>query len=155
MIGAPKNLEFLIPDKANLPDPNAEAVNQALQGAHSQAVDGIKKTLHFYATVPGESALAVVEDFIDQILYSNNVEDQWRSFYRTYRSKVWVKKFEQGVRVEEARQRWPTLVNSAIQVNQATSLRFRHLIRGNAKRLCAKWQETAFQACSEAISHSL
>ena len=65
-----------------------------------------------------------VEEFVDQILRAEDVEEEWRAFYNEIRSEVWPDEFEKIGEKSRIRRRWKTIVDKAIEMNQVTLFQF-------------------------------
>jgi len=101
-----------------------DEVLSKLQAAHSKTVERIQKVIETWLDEPSKAAWAIVGEFVDQMLYSENAKNKWRRFYEIYRAVIWPSTFENIENSRRLAEQWEACVSEAIRVNTADSLRF-------------------------------
>lgn len=67
---------------------------------------------------PKECAYAIVADFRDAVIFTREIESEWRLFYNSVRAQVWPEEFHSLVEVRQRRDELLELVRQAEAVNQ-------------------------------------
>lgn len=95
-----------------------------LKEVHKDAVNELEQVLERFALEPSKAALAIVEEFVDQVLRAKEAENDWRVFYQTEKENVWVAEFASIVKLEQIQKDWQTQVRHAQSINASDSLQF-------------------------------
>jgi energy-coupling factor transporter ATP-binding protein EcfA2 len=73
--------------------------------------------LYSLSSEPNQSAFAIVEEFVDQVLRSNNCQDEWRIFLMEKRYEVWKDNFDEMGKKTQILQEWITLIGNVSKAN--------------------------------------
>lgn len=120
-------LDDLIPDETSLrlsSSPNAEEILENLEQLHQETVYKCKEALEELYCEPRQAAFAAVEEFIDRVLRSEAVKDEWQVFLYEVRSQVWPSEFAPVGEGSNLRREWQKLVERSAAANQQESLQF-------------------------------
>ena len=116
-----RQLEDVTPDKTEvkLEQPySAEQIQQKLQLLHRKVIYDCDNALKGFFGEPSLAAFGMVEEFIDQVLRSENVEDDWQDFLEENKEKVWPEKFDLDNDLAQTRHQWLDLVEKVKGANQ-------------------------------------
>jgi ElaB/YqjD/DUF883 family membrane-anchored ribosome-binding protein len=126
-----KCLNDLTPDARAIPlsDSQSEEELQAeilenLQTLHDEAVDKCKEALENMLGEPTQAALAIVEEFVVQVLRAKGMKTEWRLLLLKEKSKVWPEQFGEAKGHDRNQQEWLNLVERAAGANQLNSMQF-------------------------------
>jgi hypothetical protein len=121
-----KHLDTLTPDRtAGLNDkPTADEIQQKLQFFYDKAVSECVSELENFSSEPGDAAFGIVEEFVDQVLRSNNAEDGWEQIYYQARGQVWGNKFAEERKLNDIRKEWVNAVERVAANNNRESIEF-------------------------------
>ncbi len=93
-----------------------EKILEKLQQLHQEAVNKSEQALKQILCEPSTDAYFMLEEFVDRVLRSKDVELEWRIFLRQESDKVW-SEFRQIEQRVQQQQIWRTLVERAKEVN--------------------------------------
>jgi len=122
-----RQLDPITPDKKDVPlpdSPTAEDVLERLIVLHQRVVYDCENALSGMSWEPGLAAFGMVEEFIDQVLRSEDVEDEWIDFLEGEKERVWPEKFGQENNLLNTYQEWQNLVENAAKANQGNLIQF-------------------------------
>ena len=123
-----QHLDGLTPNEpATLPlstSPSAQQVFLNLKTAHAKAVYNCENALEDLLREPSQATFAIVEEFLDRILWAEDMESEWRIFLDDVRSEVWPDEFKQLNERAQLRREWLDAVEHAAQINQSNSMQF-------------------------------
>ena len=95
-----------------------------LKEVHINAVNDLEQILERFALEPSKAALAIVEEFVDQVLRARAAKDDWQVFYQTEKENIWVAEFADIVKLEQIQRDWQAQVRQAQNTNNSDSLQF-------------------------------
>lgn len=122
-----KHLDPITPDRKtfNLSlTPSDEEVQEKLSILYEQVKSQCIEELEEFSSEPGDAAFGIVEEFVDQVLRSEDAEDAWQEFYEQERSQVWASQFALERKLNDIRKEWLRLVDSVQASNQQDSMIF-------------------------------
>lgn len=122
-----QHLDDLTPDTTQLQlsaSPSAQEVLSCLTSLHAEAVYRCRTALDDLLAEPSQAAFAIVEEFVDRILRSENSQTEWRIFLEDVRSDIWSEKFQQLGERSRTRRIWLEKVEQAANANQIELFRF-------------------------------
>lgn len=93
-----RHLDCLTPDtgKAELSTkPSAKEVLDLLNAMHKIVLESLKSELEYWPIEINQAIFATIEQFVDKVLRTENVMDEWQSFYIENRAKVWPDSFQE------------------------------------------------------------
>ncbi|MGB3638162.1 MAG: hypothetical protein WBA39_11400, partial [Rivularia sp. (in: cyanobacteria)] len=119
-------LDVLTPDKTSgLNDkPTAEEIQQKLNFFYDKAVSECVSELEQFSSEPGDAAFGIVEEFVDQVLRSDDAEDGWEQIYYQERAQVWGNKFAEERKLNDIRKEWLNAIERVAANNKRESLEF-------------------------------
>ncbi|MDF0556188.1 hypothetical protein [Kamptonema sp. UHCC 0994] len=121
-----QQLDPVTPDKTDVPlpsdSPTAEDVLERLTVLHQRVVYDCENALSGMSWEPGLAAFGMVEEFIDQVLRSEDVEDEWIDFLEGEKERVWPDIFDP--KRPKPGQEWQNLVERATMANQGNLIQF-------------------------------
>lgn len=97
-----------------------EQILDTLKKLHQEAIDKSEKALNKILDEPSADAYFMLEEFIDRVLRSKDVQLEWRIFLRQESYKVW-SEFRQIEQRIQQQQIWKALVERAKEVNGLVS----------------------------------
>lgn len=103
--------------------PSAQQVLINLKIAHAETVCKCENALKDFLCEPSQAAFAIVEEFLDCILRTADVESEWRIFLQSVRSQVWQ---EFPGDYTELQREWLNSVKQATAANQSELMQFLH-----------------------------
>ena len=101
----------------------AEQILGNLETLHGEAIFQCKDTLENMLGEPVQAALAIVEEFQEQIIFSKRIKTEWRLFLRKEKGKIWSNEFGEGDANKHKRE-WYDLVERAVQSNSLDNFQF-------------------------------
>jgi len=104
--------QFTSPDK----------ILTALEASYDKAVARIKASLEEILYQPSLAAYARVEKFIDNIIYHEDSQQDWKKFLRRVRSQVWQEELRKLEENNQKRKTWQSLLDAVSEVNRPDSV---------------------------------
>lgn len=101
----------------------AEEIKENLETLRGEVIHNCEVHLPSIYSKPGEEIFMEIEEFVDQILRSEGVKDQWRIFLSEQKFYIWPEEFG-GDTEQNHRQQWLNAVEQVAQVNQLQALQF-------------------------------
>ncbi len=101
----------------------AQEIFDHLEALHGEAVFRCETNLDNIYSEPGKAAFYEVEDFVDRVLRSKNVKEEWQIFISQYKASIWPKEYGQD-KDSIHREEWLTLVEQTAEVNKSEKLQF-------------------------------
>ncbi len=95
---------------------------EALDEFYKAGVRKCENALNSFLSEPNQAAFAMVEEFVDQVLRAEGVQDEWRIFLEEMRSDIWPDEFDRLGERTHLRQEWLHLVERAANANQLDSI---------------------------------
>ena len=111
-----RELDEITPDKKTLKlekDPTAEEVLEKLKILHGEVVYKCEQVLQGLLWEPSLAAFGMVEEFVDQVLLSEDVNEEWQDFLEQEKEKVWPEKYNPHNERNQLRTEWLNLVERA------------------------------------------
>ncbi|MCP9294523.1 MAG: dynamin family protein [Planktothrix agardhii LY1] len=102
----------------------AEEILTALEIKYDKAVHRIQPALEELLWEPNQAAYAMVEEFVDNIIRQEDVQEEWKNFLMEVRSQVWPEELGQLENNHELRDHWLQLVKNVETTNQPELLQF-------------------------------
>lgn len=62
---------------------------------HKIVLESLKSELEYWPIEINQAIFATIEQFVDKVLRTENVMDEWQSFYIENRAKVWPDSFQE------------------------------------------------------------
>ncbi|CAD5945873.1 dynamin family protein [Planktothrix agardhii] len=112
--------EILRPDAST----TAQEILTALEIKYDTAVHRIQPALEELLWEPNQAAYAMVEEFVDNIIRQEDVQEEWKNFLREVRSQVWPEQLGQLENNHELRDHWLQLVKNVETTNQPQLFQF-------------------------------
>lgn len=94
-----------------------------LEALHGEAVYRCETNLENIYSEPSKAAFYEVEDFVDRVLRSKNVKEEWQVFISQYKGFIWPKEYGED-KDSIHREEWLALVEETVEANQAEKLQF-------------------------------
>lgn len=101
----------------------AQEIFDLLEALHGEAVYRCETNLDNIYSEPGKAAFYEVEDFVDRVLRSKNVKEEWQVFISQHKAFIWPKEYGQD-KDSIHREEWLTLVKQTAEVNKLEELQF-------------------------------
>ncbi|MEC4813281.1 MAG: hypothetical protein SAK29_08435 [Scytonema sp. PMC 1069.18] len=95
---------------------------EALDEFYKAAVRRCENALRNFLSEPNQAAFAMVEEFVDQVLRAEGVQDEWRVFLEEMRSEIWPNEFDRLGERTRLRQEWLHVVEQATVANQLDTI---------------------------------
>ncbi|OQW91925.1 MAG: hypothetical protein BWK78_03210 [Thiotrichaceae bacterium IS1] len=100
----------------------AENVANGLTSHYKEAVYGVRKKLQGDMLVdPSRAIFALIEEFRDRAVWTQDIENEWRSFLSIHRGQIWPVQFGKREKFRQLLGRWQRAINDAI--GSATKIR--------------------------------
>ena len=115
------HLDNLTPDGTPLrlsQHPRAEEIKVYLEDLYPQAISKCKMALEGILSEPNQAAFAIVEEFVDQVLRAEDIEDEWEFFLGDIRDQVWPNEFSELGENTKIRRDWIALIKRVRVANQ-------------------------------------
>lgn len=112
--------EILRPDAST----TAQEILTALEIKYDTAVHRIQPALEELLWEPSQAAYAMVEEFVDNIIRQEDVQEEWKNFLREVRSQVWPEQLGQLENNHQLRDHWLQLVKNVETANQSELFQF-------------------------------
>ncbi|VXD11459.1 conserved hypothetical protein [Planktothrix serta PCC 8927] len=93
-----------------------KVIHQVLTVFHRNTVCACREALEKFEGEPSLAAFAVIDEFVDEMVRSKDVNEQWYDFMRERSSEIWPNKFGQQVGLEK--REWEQLVEQAMTANK-------------------------------------
>lgn len=106
------------------PDTNAELILNGLQVSYDRTVARIKEALEELVYQPNIAAYARIEKFIDNIIYHEEAQREWKKLLRRVRAKVWAKEVGALEKEQRDRQDWFDSIKKLEEVNDREKIQF-------------------------------
>ncbi|GAB3974194.1 hypothetical protein GCM10028806_29530 [Spirosoma terrae] len=117
-----RHLDCLTPDsgKAELSaKPSAKEVLALLNAMHKIVLESLKNELESWPIEINQAIFATIEQFVDKVLRSENVMDEWQSFYIDNRAKVWPDSFQELSVSNGLRWQWQEATERVNTINRS------------------------------------
>ncbi|MGA8897407.1 MAG: hypothetical protein WB539_19170 [Planktothrix agardhii] len=108
----------------------AEEILTALEIKYDKAVHRIQPALEELLWEPNQAAYAMVEEFVDNIIRQEDVQEEWKNFLMEVRSQVWPEQLGQLENNHELRDHWLKLVKNVETTNQPELFQFLNVQTG-------------------------
>ncbi|OQW93923.1 MAG: hypothetical protein BWK79_08590 [Beggiatoa sp. IS2] len=93
----------------------AENVSNGLISHYKEAVYGVRKKLQGDMVVdPSRAIFALIEEFRDRAVWTQDIENEWRSFLSIHRGQIWPVQFGKREKFRQLLGRWQKTINDAI-----------------------------------------
>ncbi len=102
----------------------AEEILEALRIDYDKAVNRIKPALEEFLSEPSQAVYGMVEEFVDNVIRQEDIEDEWQDFLIPMRGKLWPDEFGKPERERQQRKQWLEMVELVKTANQITSFQF-------------------------------
>ncbi|QDL10928.1 hypothetical protein DP113_26100 [Brasilonema octagenarum UFV-E1] len=102
----------------------AELILNALQIDYDRTVARIKAALEELLYQPSIAAYALIEKFIDNIIYHKEAQKDWKKFLRRVRAKVWAEEIGKLEQEQQRQQDWLNSVKRLKEVNRVETIQF-------------------------------
>lgn len=121
-----KYLDKLTPNLAiRLPqNPSEQDVFVTLQEVYPQVIYQCENALQDFLVEPSQAAFAIVEEFVDRVLFTKNIVKDWRKFLRPVRKQVWAEHFQPLAEKNRCLRDWFNVLDQAIHINELLAKRF-------------------------------
>lgn len=106
----------------------AERIVVNLNQAYVEAINNCEKELKGLLREPSQAGFAIVEEFVDRVIRSKGVENEWRDFLWRERSKLWADAFHRMETLQELQKTARDLAERAKATNNANELSELHSI---------------------------
>lgn len=94
----------------------AEQIFNNVETLYSEALDRCKDALKNMLGEPIQAALAILDEFEEQVIRSPKIETEWRLYLRRNKAKIWVNEFGEGnTSINQAE--WQKLLEKAKKFN--------------------------------------
>jgi hypothetical protein len=93
-----------------------KVIHQVLTVFHRNTVCACREALEKFEGEPSLAAFAVIDEFVDEVVRSKDIDKQWEDFMRERSSEIWPNKFGQQVGLEK--REWEQLVEQAMTANK-------------------------------------
>lgn len=103
---------------------NAEKIFNNLTKAQAEAVNNCEKELKTILKEPSQAGFAIVEEFVDRVLWAEGVKDEWQIFLQAVASDIWTDEFGSLMALTQLRRDWMQIIEQAESNNQAEALKF-------------------------------
>ena len=101
----------------------AKEILSYLEVLQDEAVFKCQEVLEEFSREPTNAVFAEIEEFVERVLRTKDVKNEWQFFLFQERAKIWP--FEFGVNQEgNERQQWLQLVDKAVAANQLKDMQF-------------------------------
>lgn len=104
---------------------DAASIEKKLKNLHSDAVENCKVVLKSWSKEPNKLRYYMAEEFIDYVLYNEDIKEEWRHFLNDekIRSKVW-SEFKQIENQKKAKLNWIHSIQQVQKLNKPDLLKF-------------------------------
>lgn len=116
-----RQLDEITPDKNSVKlseSPTAEEVRERLEGLHAKVVYQCENALQGLLWEPSLAAFGMVEEFVDQVLLSEDVNEEWQDFLEQEKEQVWPDQLNPHNERNQLRTEWLYLVEKAKSAKQ-------------------------------------
>jgi len=103
----------------------AQEIFDQLEALHGEAVFRCEMSLDDIYSEPSKAAFYEVEDFVDRVLRSENVKEEWQIFISQYKAFIWPKEYGQD-KDSIHQQEWLALVEQTAAANRGENMQFLH-----------------------------
>ncbi len=103
---------------------SADEILLALQIEYETAVNRIIPALEELLWEPSQAAYAMVEEFVDNIIHQEDIQEEWKNFLRGVRSQIWQEELGKLEQDNARRQKWLTSVKQVEEANASNSILF-------------------------------
>ncbi|MEW6497730.1 MAG: dynamin family protein [Cyanobacteriota bacterium] len=103
---------------------SADEILLALQIEYETAVNRIIPALEELLWEPSQAAYAMVEEFVDNIIHQEDIQEEWKNFLRGVRSQVWLEELGKLEQDNARLQNWLTSVKQVEEANASYSILF-------------------------------
>lgn len=111
-------LDSITPGSEDCPtiskSPTADEILEILERMYKETLYKCEQALKGLLYEPSEAVFAIAEEFVDGLLWSQDIKDQYMFFLQRNRSKIWAEEFKPN----EGRTQWRKLVDAATDANQ-------------------------------------
>ncbi|GAB2530312.1 hypothetical protein [Spirosoma aerophilum] len=117
-----KHLDYLTPDTgmAELSiKPSAQEIQDLLTAMHKMSLETLKEELINWPVEINHAIFAIIEQFVDKVLRSENAMDEWQSFYIENRSKIWPESFQELSVNNTLRWQWMEVTERLSNLNKS------------------------------------
>ena len=103
-----------------------EDIFEAFQIDYETAINRIKPALEEFLCEPSQAAYAMIEEFVDNVIRQEEIEDEWQDFLIPLRGKLWPDEFGKPEQERQQRQQWLEVVHHVEAANSVESFQFLH-----------------------------
>ncbi|MGV3557818.1 hypothetical protein [Larkinella arboricola] len=117
-----RHLDYLTPDTgmAELSvKPTAKEIQDLLIAMHKIVLENLKDELLYWPIEINHAIFAMIEQFVDKVLRSENALDEWQSFYIENRAKVWPENFQELSVNNGLRWQWLEITERLSTINKS------------------------------------
>jgi hypothetical protein len=93
-----------------------KVIHQVLTIFHRNTVCACREALEKFEGEPSLAAFAVIDEFVDEVVRSKDIDKQWEDFMRERSSEIWPNKF--GQQVGSEKREWEQLLEQAMTANK-------------------------------------
>ncbi|MCU0570461.1 MAG: hypothetical protein MUF49_28295 [Oculatellaceae cyanobacterium Prado106] len=129
-----KHLDVLDPDRTpfrhtgtrigGAKKPTAEGIEKSLKLAQTQAVNNCEKELKILLKEPNQAGFAIVEEFVDQVLRAEDVDQDWQKFLNEFAADVWPNEFDSTIRLSHFRGDWLKTIKQVVNTSSPETMNF-------------------------------
>jgi Dynamin family len=122
-----KHLSLITPDETDVQLPaneNANGIVARLTKLHGEVLSNCEGAMRGMDGEPKLAAFAIFEEFFDQVVNAEDVEEQWQDFLEDHKQQIWVSRFNPDPQIKALEGKWSKFVKECQIVNQIDSLKF-------------------------------
>ncbi|MDG2989897.1 hypothetical protein L3556_02955 [Candidatus Synechococcus calcipolaris G9] len=122
-----KNLDRLTPDKAPVQlseTPSASEIHEILSILYEETLYDSEESVEKILAEPSQAAYAIVEEFLDRVLRSEGVKDEWQIFLEENRSDIWTSEFEKLGQNSRLKREWLKSIDESLSRNRLDLMQF-------------------------------
>jgi hypothetical protein len=113
-----------IPLGATIRQDAKEQILFNMTALHGEAIYQCENALNDMLGEPVQAALAIVEEFKEQVINKKKVKTEWRLFLQREKAKIWVDEFGEGDNNIQYQKEWQDLIQRATQANSLDNFQF-------------------------------
>ena len=103
-------------------DERAKAILKNLSQAQKKAVDNCEKELKTFLKEPTQAAFAIIDEFVDLVLRTEKIEQDWCIFFHVFASEIWENELDNEMINNEIKKQWIDIVTKTSEFNKIDCL---------------------------------
>ena len=134
-----KHLDVLTPDRtkyklndlfsnffgqSNSNQEKAKKIYSNLRQAQTEAVNNCEKELNSLLIEPNQAGFAIVEEFVDRVLRTEGITEEWQIFLQEFAHQVWQDEFESISANGQLKKEWIDTIEKVEQKVRAEDFQF-------------------------------